>query len=86
MAGSRVEGQVSRRGGAKWSGSSWVRTGISWLTVSQGVPRSLTSSSGQQRQATGGRSIPARARRSRIENTYAQGQCRSENTVSTGDS
>jgi hypothetical protein len=69
MAGSRVEGQVSRRGGEKWSGSSWVSTGISWLRVSQGVPRSLTSSSGQQRQATGGWSTLALARRRRIENT-----------------
>ena len=83
MAGRKVDGQVWRRGGAKWSGSSWVRTGISWLRVSQDVPRSLTSSSGHDRQATGGWPIPVLARRSRIENTYAQGQCRSEKTVST---
>jgi hypothetical protein len=69
MAGRKVEGQVSRLGGAKWSGSSWVSTGTSWLTVSQGVPRSLTSSSGQQRQATGGRPTAARARRMRMVNT-----------------
>jgi hypothetical protein len=69
MAGSMVDGQASRRGGAKWSGSSWVRTGTSWVTVSQGVPRSLTSSSGQQRQATGGWPTSALARRRRMENT-----------------
>jgi hypothetical protein len=69
MAGSMVDGQVSRRGAEKWSGSSWANTGISWLTVAQGVPRSLTSSNGQQRQATGGSPTAALARRSRIENT-----------------
>jgi len=69
MAGSRVDGQVSRCGGAKWSGSSWVSTGISWLRVAHGVPRSLTSSRGQQRQATGGWPTAALARRRRMEKT-----------------
>jgi hypothetical protein len=69
IAGRKVEGQVARLGGEKWSGSSWASTGTSWLRVSHGVPRWLTSSSGQHRQATGGRPTATLARRTRMENT-----------------